>query len=185
MKKHESGELYGLLAEFATVEQLHDAATRLLIHGYRHVRIYAPFPVEEVTGLFTTTVSRLKTSLISPAVFIGGAGAAAVGFFIQEYASVIDYPLNVGGRPQNSWPAFIPATFELSILGAALMAAVALLLLNSLPQFYHPLFNSQRFERATQDRFFICVEVSDGKFDREKTTALLREIAVGVEEVRW
>ena len=185
MKKHESGELYGLLAEFETVEQLHAAATQLLIRGYRHVGIYAPFPVKEVTGLFTTLVSRLKTRLIAPAVFIGGAGAAAVAFFIQEYASVIDYPMNVGGRPQNSWAAFIPATFELSIFGGALMAALALLVLNSLPQFYHPLFNAPRFERATQDRFFICVETGDKKFEREKTTALLRELAVEVEEVHW
>ena len=177
--------VYGLLAEFETVEDLERAATALLIHGYRRVRIYAPYPVDEVSGLFTSLLSRLKTLVISPMVFAGGAAAAVIAFAVQEYASVVDYPLNVGGRPYNSWPAFIPVTFVLAILGAALAAAVAFLITNSLPQFHHPLFNSARFERATQDRFFICVEKRDRKFHRQKTAALLRRHAVGVEEVRW
>jgi hypothetical protein len=178
------GDVYGLLAEFESVDALERAAVSLLIHGYRRVRIYAPYAVEEVSGLFTSFFSRLKTFAISPMVFAGGAGAAVIAFLVQEYASVVDDPLNVGGRPLNSWPAFIPVTFELAILGAALAAAVAFLILNSLPQFHHPLFNSDRFERATQDRFFICVEARDRKFDRRKTAALLAEHAAAVEEVR-
>ena len=177
--------IYGLLAEFATVESLERAATSLLIHGYRHVRIYAPYAVEEVRGRFTSPLSKLKTLAIAPFVFAGGVGGAAVAFFTQEYATVVAYPMNVGGRPLNSWPAFIPITFELTILGAALAAFVALLVLNSLPQFHHPLFNSACFEHATQDRFFICVEKRDRKFDRRKTEALLWENANAVEEVRW
>lgn len=177
--------LYGLLAEFVTVDDLQRGVQALLIHGYRHVRIYAPYAVKEVAGLFAGPVSRLKTSAISPVVFGGGLAGGAVAFAVQEYANVVDLPLNVGGRPFNSWPAFIPIAFELTILGAALAAAAAFLILNALPRFHHPLFNSKRFERATQDRFFICVEERDGKFDREKTAALLRETALAVEEVRW
>jgi hypothetical protein len=177
--------VYGLLAEFETVEELQRAATSLVIHGYRHVRIYAPYAVKEVAGLFTSFFSKLRTLAISPVVFAGGAGAAVIAFAVQEYANVVDYPLNLGGKPYNSWPSFIPITFELTILGAALAAFAAFLLLNWLPQFHHPLFNSARFERATQDRFFICVEARDGKFDQDKTAALLRENAVVVEEVQW
>jgi hypothetical protein len=178
-------KLYGLLAEYESVEQLQEGAARLLVYGYRHVRIYAPYPVEEVKGLFASPPGRLKTLAISPAVFAAGTGGAIIAYFTQWYASAIDDPMNVGGRPLNSWPAFIPITFETAILGAALMAAIAMLVLNSLPQFHHPLFNSTRFERATQDRFFICVEERDGKFDREQTAALLRQTATFVEEVPW
>jgi len=124
----------------------------------------------------------LKTFSISPLVFAGGLGGAVVAFIIQWYANVIVYPLNIGGRPHNSWPAFIPITFETTILGAALAAAVAFLILNSLPQFHHPLFNSARFERASQDRFFICVEKRDGKYD--EAYELLRKYAAALEEVR-
>lgn len=176
---------YGLLAEFTTVEELERAATTLLIHGYRRVGIYAPYAVEEVSGFFASPWQKLKSLAISPVVFAGGVGGAVTAFLVQEYASVVDYPLNVGGRPPNSWPSFIPITFELAILGAALAAAVVFLVLNSLPQFHHPLFNSTRFERATQDRFFICVEKRDRKFDVDKTAALLRKNAVAVEEVPW
>jgi hypothetical protein len=178
------GDVYGLLAEFESVDALQRAANSLVIRGYKHVRIYAPYAVSEVSGMFTSFFSRMKTLAISPMVFAGGAGAGLIAFLVQEYANVIDYPLNVGGRPHNSWPAFIPITFELTILGAAVAAAVAFLILNSLPQFHHPLFNSARFERATQDRFFICVEARDRKFDRRTTAALLQEHATFVEEVR-
>jgi hypothetical protein len=176
---------YGVLAEFASVDDAQRAAQSLLIHGYTHVRIYAPYAVPELAGLFTGWISKMKTLAIAPLVFAGGISGAAVAFFVQWYASVRDVPMNVGGRPLNSWPAFIPITFELTILGAALAAVAAFLVLNSLPQFHHPLFNSTRFERATQDRFFICVEERDRKFDREATAALLREHAVTVEEVPW
>ena len=177
--------IYGLLAEFESVEALERAATTLLIHGYRRVRIYSPYVVDEVRGRFSTIAGKLKTFAIAPIVFAGGAGGAAVAFLTQEYATVVAYPMNVGGRPLNSWPAFVPITFELTILGAALAAFVALLVMNSLPQFHHPLFNSTRFERVTSDRFFICVEERDRKFDRRKTRALLLKHAQHVEEVPW
>ncbi len=182
--KRRSG-VYGLLAEFETVDALHAAATRLLIHGYRRVRIYAPYSVKELQGLFASMFSTLRTAVIAPAVFAGGAAGALIAFALQEYAFVFDYPMNIGGRPHNSWPAYIPITFETAILGAALTAALALLVLNGLPRFHNPLFNSARFERATQDRYFICVEARDRKFDCEKTTELLGENAIAVEEVPW
>jgi len=174
--------IYGLLAEFDDVDSLQRAAAALLIRGYRHVRIYTPYPVKEVSGLFASPIGRLKTFAISPMVFAGGLGGAVVAYFIQWYANVIDYPQNIGGRPLNSWPSFIPITFETTILGAALAAAVAFLILNSLPQFHHPLFNSARFERASQDRFFICVEKRDGKYD--EAYELLRKYTAALEEVR-
>jgi hypothetical protein len=174
--------IYGLLAEFDNVESLKRAATALLIRGYRHVRIYSPYPVKELSGLFASPIGKLKTLAISPLVFAGGLGGAVIAFFIQWYANVVDYPLNIGGRPLNSWPAFIPITFETAILGGAFAAAIAFLVLNSLPQFHHPLFNSARFERATQDRFFICVEKRDGKYD--DAFELLRKYTAALEEVR-
>jgi hypothetical protein len=174
--------IYGLLAEFETAEALQRAATALLIRGYRHVRIYSPYPLKEVSGLFASPVGRLKTFAISPLVFAGGLGGVVAAFFIQWYANVVDYPMNIGGRPLNSWPSFIPITFETTILGAALAGAVGFLILNSLPQFHHPLFNSARFERVTQDRFFICVEKRDSKYDG--ASELLRKYAAAVEEVR-
>lgn len=179
------GDIYGLLAEFDTVEALQCATTTLLIYGYRRVRIYTPYPIPEMKGVFRSLVGKMKTFAISPIVFAGGAGGAIAAFALQEYASVFSYPMNVGGRPLNSWPAFVPITFEIAILGAALAAAVAMLILNSLPQFHHPLFESSRFERATQDRFFICVEARDRHFSEEKTSALLMKNAVSVEAVRW
>lgn len=176
---------YGLLAEFESVDALHRAATSLLIHGYRHVRIYAPHAVQELAGLFASPFAMLKTWMISPIVLGGGVSGAAIALFVQEYANIVSYPMNVGGRPDNSWPAFVPITFELAILGAAGGAFLAFLVLNWLPRFHHPIFNSTRFERATQDRYFICVDERDRKFDRRKTEDLLREHATAVEEVPW
>ena len=177
--------IYGLLAEFDSVDALHLAATTLLVRGYRHVRIFAPHAVRELDGLFASPLGVMRTMLISPLVFAGGAGGAAVGFAMQEYANVVDDPMNIGGKPYNSWPQFVPITFELAILGAALAAFAAFLILNWLPRYHHPLFNSLRFERATQDRYFICVEKRDRKFDLRDTAKLLGEHATAVEEVNW
>jgi ActD protein len=179
--RYRRGELYGVLAAFETPEALSDAARKLWQHGYRRVAIYTPFPLTELNDLFRDRSARLRTVLVSPIVFLGGLAGALTAIVMQEYANVIDYPLNIGGRPHNSWPSFIPITFETTILGAALAAAVAFLILNSLPQFHHPLFNAPRFERASQDRFFICVEKRDGKYD--EAAELLRKYSHAVEEV--
>ena len=177
--------LYGLLAEFESVESLQRGATDLLVHGYRHVQIFSPHAVEELNGFFAGPISGTVSKLIAPAVFTGGAGGAIAAFVMQEYANIADDPMNLGGKPHNSWPAFIPITFELTILGAALAAFVVFLLMNRLPSFHHPIFNAERFERATQDRYFICVEERDGHFEREKTAELLLQHATAIEEVSW
>ena len=117
-------------------------------------------------------------------VLIGGIIGCAGGFYLQYWASVIDYPLNIGGRPLNSWPMFIPVTFELTILVAGLTAVLGLLALNGLPMPYHPVFNVERFQFATRNRFFLCIESADPKFDHEATRRFLESCGPqGVYEV--
>ncbi|HUJ13375.1 MAG TPA: DUF3341 domain-containing protein [Thermoanaerobaculia bacterium] len=184
--RYRSGDLYGLMAEYAHVEDLRSAALRLKIHGYQCVRIYAPYPIPGLARMFRTMNSRIRYLLISPIVFFGGVTGALVAIAMQEYANLVSYPINIGGRPLNAWPMFVPVTFELTILFASFGGVLAVLVLNRLPQFYHPVFNVERFARASQDRFFICAEANDSKFDLGKTRALLEKTkAVTVEEVLW
>jgi hypothetical protein len=132
---------------------------------------YSPFPIEglaEVIGC-----KRTQLPLI---VLIGGILGGIAGFYLQYWISVIDYPLIVGGKPYNSWPAFIPVTFETTILGAALAAVLGMLGLNGLPMPYHPVFNVERFALASRDRFFLCIEAADPKFDVDKTVEFLRSL---------
>jgi len=167
---------YGLLAEFEAPEDLVAAAERAYADGYRHMDAHTPFPVHglaEAIGFHTNRVPLL--------VLIGGIIGAGLGFFSQYWAAVIDYPINVGGRPLNSWPAFIPITFEVTILVAALTAVLGMLALNGLPQPYHPVFNAPRFALATRDRFFLCIEATDPRFDPEATRTFLE--GLGAKEV--
>ena len=168
--------LYGLLAEFDAPEDLVTAAERAYADGYRRLDAYTPFPVHglaEAIGFLTNRLPLL--------VLIGGILGAGAGFFSQYWAAVIDYPLNVGGRPFNSWPAFVPITFEVTILVAALTAGLGMLALNGLPQPYHPVFNAPRFALATRDRFFLCIEAADPRFDPEATRKFLE--GLGAKEV--
>lgn len=174
-----SPTLYGLVAEFDTPEHLLDAGRRAFAEGFRKMDAYTPFPVEGLAE--TIGFHRTRLPLI---VLIGGIIGCIGGFFLQYWIAVLDYPINVGGRPLNSWPSFIPVTFELTILLAALSAVFGLLVLNGLPMPYHPIFNVERFELASLNRFFLCIEAKDPRFDSERTRSFLEGIgAQGVYEV--
>jgi hypothetical protein len=160
--------LYGLLAEFEDVTALVEAIRAARREGYTRMDAYTPFPVEEVADALGLHHSRL------PWVVFGGALVGCVGgFLMQHYGAAVSYPLNIGGRPLFSWPAWIPITFELTVLLGALTAVLAMLGMNGLPQPYHPLFNVERFACASKDRVFLCVEARDPKFDLEATKNLL------------
>jgi hypothetical protein len=163
--------LYGLIAEFDSPSQLVAAAEKTYERGYRRIDAYSPFPIEE---LFEAIGDR--RTLMPLIVLIGGIIGCISGYFMQYYIHVIDYPLNVGGRPLHSWPAFIPVTFEMTILCAALAGVFGMLALNGLPQPFHPVFNVPRFELASRDRFFLLIEARDPKFDLEETRRFLESL---------
>jgi hypothetical protein len=160
--------LYGLMAEFEEHEQLLEATKRAYAEGYRRMDAFSPFPVE---GLAEALGHEM--TLVPLFTLMGGIAGGLGAYFMEWYSMGRLYPLNVGGRPLNSWPNFIPVTFELTILIAAISALVSMLLMNKLPQPHHPVFNVPEFRRASIDRFFLCIEVADPKFDREKTWGFL------------
>ena len=167
------------MAEFDNPEALLTAARAAHVEGYRKLDAYAPFPVEGLAEAIHVHRNRLPRI-----VLMGGIAGAIIGFGMQYYAAVIDYPLNVGGRPFNSWPSFIPITFEVTILIAAFAAVLGMFALNGLPQPYHPVFNVERFARASRDRFFLCIETRDPKFDLIGTRKFLESLKPrGVYEV--
>jgi hypothetical protein len=173
--------VYGVVAEFESGHDLIHAVEKTREAGYRRIEAYTPFPVEglsEALGL-----RRNNVPLIT---LIGGLAGGLGGFFFQYWVSAIAYPMNIGGRPYNSWPAFIPVTFELTVLGASLSAVFGMLALNRLPQPHHPLFNVQRFAKhATTDRFFLCIEARDPKFHISEVARFLQSVhAKHVSEVQ-
>ena len=163
--------LYGVIAEFENPNDLVHAARKVYEQGYRCINGYSPYPIEELSEAIGFTHTSLP--LI---VFIGGVLGGLAGFGMQYYMEVIDYPLNVGGKPYNSWPAFIPITFECIVLAAAFSAVLGMLILNKLPQPYHPVFNVPNFAMATNDRFFLAVEANDPKFEHAKVVSMLRDL---------
>jgi hypothetical protein len=163
--------IYGLMAEFRTPEQILDATRRAREAGYRQMDAYTPYTVEGLAEYLDLPQTRVPF-----VVLMGGLIGAGVGFFMQYWSMAVDYPLNVGGRPTNSWPAFIPVTFELMVLVACLAAILGMFFLNGLPQPYHPVFNVARFARASQDRFFLCIEALDPKFGLEGTRQFLQSL---------
>jgi hypothetical protein len=163
--------LYGVLAEFDTSDELLAATRRAREAGYRQMDAYTPFPIEglaEALGFHRTRLPLI--------VLLGGIVGGVSGYLMQYWIAAIDYPLNIGGRPLHSWPAFIPVTFELTILGAALAAVLGMLVLNGLPMPYHPLFHVPRFALVTRNCFFLCIEARDPQFDRDETRQFLANV---------
>ncbi len=160
--------LYGLVAEFDDPDALVRAAAAAREAGFRRMDAYTPFPVHGLAEALEFDDWRVPWI-----IFIGGLIGAATGFGLQCYTSLWDYPWNVGGKPDFSWPQFIPITFELTILFGSFAAFFGMLGLNGLPRPHHPIFNAPRFDRASQDLFFLCIEARDGLFDREETEQFL------------
>ena len=160
--------IYGLMAEFDTPTELVEAAKRSYADGYRKMDTYSPFPIEEASEAIGFHKDRV--ALI---VLIGGILGGLSGYLLQYWINVINYPLNIGGRPYHSWPSFIIVTFEMTILFAGISGVVGMLALNGLPMPYHPVFNVPRFKEATNDKFFLCIEAADPKFDPAATRRFL------------
>jgi hypothetical protein len=160
--------LYGLMAEFDNPDTLVAASRRAHQEGYRMLDAYTPFPIEELHEAIG--VHHTKVPLM---VLVGGIVGGLTGYGLQYWVSTIAYPLNIGGRPLHSWPSFIPVTFEMTVLFAALTAVFGMLAMNRLPMPYHPVFNAPRFVMASRDRFFLCIESGDPKFDLETTRRFL------------
>ena len=162
------GPLYGCLAEFENADDLLAAVKAARAANYSRMEAYTPHPIERVSHELG------HKSHLPLIVLIGGALGAMTGFGLQYYASVISYPVRVGGKPLNSWPSFIIVTFELTILFAALAAVLGMFALNRLPQPYHPVFNAPIFELASRNRYFLLIEARDPAFDPVQTPELLR-----------
>jgi hypothetical protein len=174
-------DIYGLMAEFDQPEALLAATQRASAEGYQKMNAYAPYPVHGLAEAVGHRRTRLPLIVLIGGI-IGGVG----GYLLQLWVSAVAYPINVGGRPLNSWPAFIPVTFELTVLCAALAAVLGMLALNGLPELYHPVFNVPGFELASRNRFFLCIRSIDPQFDVATTQRFLETLGPSkVSEVEW
>ena len=173
---NELSGVHGAMAEFDSPEELIEACERAYAEGFRKMDAYAPMPVEGLAEAIG-----YKKNNVALCVLIGGICGVIGGFGLLEWMTVIAYPHKVGGRPLNSWPAYIPITFECMILLSALTALVSMLAMNGLPRPYHPVFNVSRFDRASIDKFFLCIESSDPKFQVNDVVGFLKE--TGAREV--
>ncbi len=170
-KKFMDKKIYGLLAEFDTATQMVDAAREIRDAGYTKTDAFSPFPLHEIDEALG-----IKRSILPFLVLGGGIVGLLTGLALTYYVHVIDYPLNVGGRPYFSLPSFIPPSYELTILFAAFVAVFGMILLNGLPQPYHPVFNVPRFALATREKFFLLIETKDPNFDYEKTRIFMESL---------
>ncbi len=168
VERGEERTIFGVMAEFADEEEVLEAAKRAYAEGYRRMDAYSPFPVEGLAEALGHQWTAVPLVTLCGGI-VGGLG----GFFMEWYSMGILYPFNIGGRPRNSWPMFIAITFELTVLIAALSALISMLVLNRLPQPHHPVFNAPEFRRASIDRFFLSIEATDPKFERELTSKFL------------
>lgn len=160
--------IFGLMAEYTEPEDVIAAAQRAYDAGYRKLDAYAPYPVEGLAEAIGFTKNR-----VAPIVLTGGLSGAALAVGMIWFSATIHYPINVGARPLFSWPSFVPITFELTILLGSFAAVVGMLVLNGLPMPYHPVFNVPSFAQASRDRFFLCIQSDDPKFDLEETRRFL------------
>ena len=175
----QSAPLHGVMAEFDTAQECVDAAQSAVSEGYTEFEAYTPVPVEELNNIIHVKRTRLPMWTL-----IGGLTGMATGFGLQYWASVLEYPMNIGGRPFASWPSFVVPSYELTILFSALTATFFMIIANGLPQPYHPVFNVPRFSMASSDKFFLVIEATDPKFDAARTAAFLKTLgAKGVYEV--
>jgi hypothetical protein len=166
-----SAPLYGLMAEFASADVLLRAAQRARADGYKHLEAYSPVPI---AGLSEAVGMRFNGI---PLLVLLGAGLTAAGIYLlQVITSVYGYPFNIGGRPDFSWPAFVLPALELTFLGAAVAGVIGMLFLNRLPRYYHPAFNAPNFERASRDRFFLCIAKDDPQFELDKTRQFMETL---------
>lgn len=161
-------EIFGISAEFDDPDAVLEAAKAAYGAGYRQMDAYSPFPIHGLSEAIGYSKSKVPLCTL-----IGGLTGAAAGFGLQWFASVVHYPYSIGGRPDFSWPAWIPITFEMMVLFAAFTAGLSMLAFNGLPRPYHSIFNAKNFERATSDRFFLCIESNDGKYDPDGTRQFL------------
>ncbi len=161
--------LHGVMAEYDSGQALVDAARKTMAEGFTKVEAYSPVPIEELNDII-----HKKRTMLPKLVLAGGLTGMATGFGLQYWASVIEYPMNIGGRPLASWTTFIVPSYELTILFSALTAAIGMIVLNGLPQPYHPVFNVDRFSMASSDKFFLVIESEDAKFDQHRAAEFLR-----------
>ena len=163
---------YGVMAEFDNPTALVAAARLARAQGYRKLDAFSPFPIEELSDALDLHKNRLPLIVLA-----GGIAGMLAGYLLQYYITVWYFPINIGGRPLHSWPAYIVITFETTILFAALAAVLGMMALCGLPMPYHPVFNVPRFALATRNRFFLCIEAADPLFDREKTVRFLETLS--------
>ncbi len=174
-------DLFGVVAVFDTAEAVKNAAARLRQQGYRSFEAYTPYPIEGLDRVIHPRPQRLLPGLM----FAGAVLGAAWGYWIQYWDEALNYPLNVGGRPYNSWPAFTVGTFEFMLLVAVAAGFFGMLAVSRLPKLYHPVFEARAFVRASRDRFVICIEASDPRFDASAVRREFEQLgAEQIEEVR-
>ena len=163
--------IYGVMAEFETPTGLVNAAREAYAKGYRKLDAYSPFPIEELSE-----VLHLHKNKLPLIVLLGGLLGTICGYYLQYYVTVVYFPINIGGRPLHSWPAYIVITFEVTVLFASIAAFLGLLALCGLPMPYHPVWNVPRFAFASRNRFFLCIESTDPLFDRQRTCDFLETL---------
>ena len=173
--------VYGLMAEFEDPTSLVAATHGAYREGYRVMDAYSPYPIEELHEALGSPATRLPL-----VVLVGGLVGCIGGYALQYWVSAMAYPLNIGGKPLNSWPAWIPITFECTILLAAFGAVFGMLALNGLPMPYHPVFNVRRFDSASRDKFFLVIQARDPRFKLEEARSFLATLGPReVTDVPW